>query len=206
MKYHLSFVAFIAIGFAAAQGIEKKRSESDLYSVPAPDSVHAESDYPAIPPPVDPTDISSADSCSTALTTITTTRTISVITQIPSSLASVTGTVDLSSSALSQSAPLASETGIIELTTWLAPQPSSGTATDFVPAPSSTAPEGEESSAAPPYAPVPTASDTMTDTVSVEIPSSTSSASGLPGFTDAAGAVGVPVVAAGVLAWAALVL
>ncbi|KAI4953295.1 hypothetical protein J4E86_006836 [Alternaria arbusti] len=206
MKYHLSFVAFMAIGLAAAQGIrgevriEKKRSESDLYSVPVPDSVHVES-YPAIPPPVEPTDISSDissdDSCSTALTTITTTRTVSVITQIPSSLASVTGTVDLSSSMPSQSAPLTSETGGIELTTWLAPQPPSGTATDFVPAPSS---------AAPPYAPAPTASDTTTATVIIEPTPSTSSASELPGVTDAAGTVGVPVVVVGVLGWAALVL
>ncbi|KAI4633763.1 uncharacterized protein J4E87_000929 [Alternaria ethzedia] len=110
MKYNLSFVAFMALGFAAAEGIrgeariEKKRSDSDLYSVPVPDSVHIES-YPAVPPPVEPTDISSDDSCSTALTTITTTRTVSVITQIPSSLASVTGTADLSSSVPSQSAP-----------------------------------------------------------------------------------------------------
>ncbi|KAI4931306.1 hypothetical protein J4E85_003896 [Alternaria conjuncta] len=211
MKYHLSFVAFIAIGFAAAEGIqggariEKKRSESDLYSVPVPDSVHIES-YPAVPPLVEPTDISSDDSCSTALTTITTTRTVSVITQIPSSLASVTGTVDLSSSMPSQSAPSTSETGLIELTTWLAPQSPSGTATDFVPAPSSVASDGEESSAAPPYAPAPSASDTTTATVIVEPTPSTTSASGLPGFTDAAGTVGVPVMVAGVLGWMALVL
>jgi len=229
MKYHLSFVAFMAIGLAAAQGIrgeariEKKRSDSDLCtytpstqpfqsqklttsdSVPVPDSVHIES-YPAIPPPVEPTDISSDDSCSTALTTITTTRTVSVITQIPSSLASVTGTVDLSSSMPSQSAPSTSETGGIELSTWLAPQPSAGTATDFVPAPSSVASDGEESSAAPPYAPAPTASDTTTATVIIEPTPSTSSASELPGFTDAAGTVGVPVIVAGVLGWAALVL
>ena len=229
MKYHLSFVAFIAIGFAAAEGIrgeariEKKRSDSDLCmytpsirsfqsqklttsdSVPVPDSVHVES-YPAIPPPAEPTDISSDDSCSTALTTITTTRTVSVITHIPSSLASVTGTVDLSSSGPSQSAPSTSETGAIELSTWLAPQQPSGTATDFVPAPSSVAFDGEESSAVPPYAPAPTASDMTTATVIVEPTTSTSSAPDLPVFTDAAGTVGVPVIVAGVLGWAALVL
>lgn len=97
-------------------------------------------------------------------------------------------------------------TAVIELSTWLAPQPPRGTATDFVPVPSSVASDGEESSVEPPYAPAPTASIEPTETTSDGTTSSTSISSGLPVFTDAAGVVGVPVVVVGVFGLAALVL
>jgi hypothetical protein len=99
---------------------------------------------------------------------------------------------------------MTSVTGVIELSTWIAPQPSSDTVT--VIAPDSSATDIEESSVASPQVPYPTASDKPTGTTSVGTTSSMSTAPGLPVFTAAADAVGVPVAVACVLGWVALVL
>jgi hypothetical protein len=98
-----------------------------------------------------------------------------------------------------------SVTGVMDLSTWLVTQLPSDMVTLIVPG-SSSAADSEESSVAPPQVPHPTASDKPTGTTSAGTTSSMSTAPGLPEFTDAADAVRVPVVVAGVLGWAALLL
>jgi hypothetical protein len=173
-------------------------------SVPTPSAGHLEPSSDIIVPSALPSEVTSDDWCSTALITITTTRTVSVVTQIPFSLLTVTGIVELSSFMPSQPLPPTSATGIIQLSSWAA-QPSSSAVTIIVPGNSAT--YIGESSVSPPRIPYPTASDKPTSTTTVGTTSYTS-ASGLPDFTAAAaaGAVKVLVGVAGVLGWAALVL
>jgi hypothetical protein len=170
-------------------------------SVPAPSAGYLVPSSAIVVPSALPSEVTSDDSCSTALITITTTRTVSVVTQIPSSLLTVTGIIELSSSMPSQPLPSTNATGVIEISSWVAPQPSS-TAVTIIVLGSSTA--DEESSVAPSQVPYPTASDEPTSTTAIGTTSSTSS--GLPAFTDAAGVIKAPVVVAGMLGWAALVL
>lgn len=171
-------------------------------SVPAPSAGYPEPSSNMVMPSVPPSAFTSDDSCSTVLITITTTRTVSVVTQIPSSLLTVTGIVELSSFMPSQPLPLTSATGLIELSTWESFQPTSGAVTVVFPESSAA---DEESSFASPQVPYPTATDKPISTTTV-VPSSHTSTSGLPGFTDAADVMRVPVVVAGLLGWAALVL
>jgi hypothetical protein len=151
-------------------------------SVPVPSAGYPEPSSNIIIPSALPSEFTSEYSCSMALTTITTTRTVSVVTQIPSSLLIVTG--------------------IVELSSFMPSQPASSAVTVIVPGSSAA---DEESSVVPPQVPYPTASSKPVSTTTVASTSSTSTP-GLPEFTDAAEAMKVPVVVAGLLGWAALVL
>ncbi|KAG9190434.1 hypothetical protein G6011_08522 [Alternaria panax] len=209
MKCQFCFIAFVA--FVTAQGIQNETppeildedaySTSTLYSVPAPSAGYAAPSSDIVVPSALPSKVTSDDSCSTALITITTTRTVSVVTQIPSDLLTVTGIVELSSFMPSQPLLPTSATGIVEISSWVAPEPPSTAVTVIVPE-SNTA--DAESNVVAPETPYPTASDTP---ISTSIVGTTSSMSpGLPVFTDAANAVRVPAVVAGILRWAILVL
>ncbi|CAN9449820.1 unnamed protein product [Alternaria alternata] len=209
MKCPFCFIVFVA--FVTAKDIrdetpselhnEDPYATSLLYSVPAPLPVYPEPSSDVIAPSAMPSDVSSDDGCSTALITITTTRTVSVVTQIPSSLLTVTGIVELSSFVPSQPLPPTTATGVIETSSWIVPQLPSTAVTVIVPGSSAA---DEESSVVLSQIPYPTAGDKPLSTTSVGTTSSKSL--GLPVFTDAADAIRVPVVVAGIIGWVALVL
>jgi hypothetical protein len=175
--------------------------------------------------------------CSTTCT-ITTTLTIPVVTQIPSSLLTIPGTVDLSSFApeptntdepyepypTSSSGfaapwwPTTSATGVIELSTFTAPQESYYSPTSILASEVSSF-ASELSSIAAPAVPYPTETTESagpaypTETTESAVPISSSSVYGtgsytsqLPEFTNAAEAVRVPAVVAGVVGIAAWIL
>jgi hypothetical protein len=160
------------------------------------------------------------------MVTITTTRIVSLVTHSPSSLLGLPSTVDTSSnlsagpvptdepynpnptSTLEVELPTTSVTGVVELSTFTAPQEPASPTSSLGSAVGSIV--SEQSSIAAPQIPYPTALPTETVTpVSSTITSSVygtgSYSSKLPEFTNAAEAVRVPAVVAGVVglvAWA----
>jgi hypothetical protein len=161
------------------------------------------------------------------MVTITTTRIVSIVTHSPSSLLSLPGTVDTSSnlSAVPAStdepynpnptstseleAPTTSVTGVVELSTFTAPQEPASPTGSLGSAVSSIT--SELSSIAAPQIPYPTAIPTesvtpVSSTVTSSVYGTGSYSSKLPEFTNAAEAVRVPAVVAGVVGLAAWVL
>ncbi|KAL1794186.1 hypothetical protein ACET3X_007607 [Alternaria dauci] len=207
MKYPLCLIVFVA--FVTAQDIQDETpsdyndegtyATSVLYPAHTPSPGYPEPSSGIFDSSAVPSEVTSDDWCSTTHITITTTRTVSVVTQIPSSLLTVTGIVELSSFMPSQPLLSTSETGVIESSSGTAPQLPSTAVTVTVPGTSAT---HEESSVALSKIPYPTASDRPASTTGVGTTSSQSP--GLPVFTDAADAIRVPFVVAGIIGCVAL--